>query len=117
MMYKYGDLLYEINTYDSTGYSPSQVIRFDERRNKYLCFVFDMDGTDDIWHLEYISEDELDYLEKIEDINNYRKKDGSPLIPKNIDTRYFRIYDNIKGELFLLQKDVGKRKKGEVPTK
>ncbi|MFA5421789.1 MAG: hypothetical protein WC344_03195 [Bacilli bacterium] len=111
--YQYGDVLhYKPSCYlplYKTGYDPVQVMRFDDKRRRYLCFIFDMDGTSDCWHLGWIKEEDLEPLEMIGETPDYWKNDdGTPKIPANLDTRYFKIYvcDGLDNKL--IQNDVGK---------
>ncbi|NLN80236.1 MAG: hypothetical protein GX132_02395 [Erysipelotrichia bacterium] len=123
MKYKYGDIFHYKPSYYlpiyKTGFDPLQILRFDETRQRYLCFIFDMDGTSDTWHLAYIKEEDLEALEKInEDANKWRKANGSPIVDEDLDTRYFKIYVYDGLELKLIQNDVGKRKNTyDLPTR
>lgn len=106
--FKEKDILYYVPTYNNTGFNPLEIITYDEEKNKYLCFMFDMDGTSDTWHLAYIKEEELDYLINInEDKSNFENLIDIENFKLNRSNLYkYNLYDYDNNKFTLIRKKV-----------
>ena len=117
MKYKYGDIVYCTGNQISNEPFPMQVLSYDKKTGKYLCIDTTEYSPGDYGTCLYlIAENMLDYFEKVDkDYSEEIKKIYNSMFPKNLDTRYFNIYDVTEKELLDYRKAVLRREEFYIP--
>jgi len=119
MKFKFGDLVYHKPTTDVDVIEPYalQVLGFDARKKKYKCIFFTTPFFYEVITIWYCAEDELDYLEKIQDVGDYLVQGTIPFPDPNVDDSYLEIYDVSNKEISLIRKPIRERKPFQVPLR
>lgn len=119
LKYKYGEIVYCIGNQIDDEPFPMQVLSYDQKTGKYLCIDTTEYSPGDYGTCLYlISENMLDYFEKVDkDYSEEIKKIYNSMFPKNLDTRYFNIYNVTENELLDYRKAILRREEFYIPTR
>ena len=120
LKYIFGDIVYNVpfSKEYPNGIDYLQVLEYDMERQKYKCILFDSLAPTSSMHICYMKEDEIDFARNIDSsAESCFTHNSEPLIPNNIDERYFAVYDYDGLEQKLIRKALKQRKESEIPLK
>lgn len=117
MKYKFKDLVYHKPTSIPGDPTALEVIDYCEKKNKYVCMFFTMGYPYEVLTIWLCNEDDLGYLDEVDDVKGYMIDDEPLIQSKNIDYDCFEIYEPVGNEQIKIRDALKERKPFDVPLK